>query len=177
MRFKFQGGWAPSDHNAQRWGAEMEGWPSLPLVRILKVMTGSRLKKSTESVVSRNGSPTKHLSRHRKWTGAQIGERRAGVLPPSASARCAQHCVSRFTAVETVSVSFLCFILCAWGCVCALNIYWMSEGSALYLRNLMRLGEGFYALHFIDKWVGLRGMGGGVLGGRRRPNSLPVSYS
>ena len=51
-----------------------------PLSTFFQMTTGSRVDKSTESIVSQNGSPTKHLTRHREWTEAHTGGRRAGVV-------------------------------------------------------------------------------------------------
>lgn len=47
----------------------------------LKMITGSRVKKKTEWIVSPNGSLTEHLTRHGEWTEARTGGQRAGVRP------------------------------------------------------------------------------------------------
>lgn len=174
MRFKFRSGWAPSDHNAQPWGAEMEGWPSFPLFRILKVMTGSRAEEkhwvgSEPKWQSHKASKqTQKVDKGlRLVTEGQGSSHRVWALGVRLTL-----CVKIHSCRDSLLFFPLCFILCAWGCVCTLNIYGMSEGSALYLRNLMRLGEGFSSLHFIHEWVGW-----GAAGGDGRPISLPVSYS
>lgn len=93
-------GWAPSDHSVQALGSRNGRLAFRSLVSALKVMTGSRLKRSPESAGSQHGGPTAS-QQHRKGTGAQTG-----VRPECEWWQCAQHYLSGFTAVETVSGFF-----------------------------------------------------------------------
>lgn len=83
----------------QKWKAGLH----FPLSIFYKTMTGSRVKERTVGSEP-NGSPTKFLTRRRKWTEAPSGERRAGLLPLTEYSGCAQHCASSFTALDTASV-------------------------------------------------------------------------
>lgn len=47
----------------------------------LEMITGSRVTKKTERIVSPHGSLAKHLTRHGEWTEARTGGQRAGARP------------------------------------------------------------------------------------------------
>lgn len=120
----FGGGWAPSDHNVQALGSRNGRLAFIsPCQYTLKVMAGSRLKKSPESAVSQHGSPTKRLSSTERGPGLRLvregqgSSHRVRVVAVHATL-----CVKIHSCRDSLCF-FLCFILCAWGCVCALNIY------------------------------------------------------
>lgn len=138
----FGAGWAPSDHKVRALGSRSG---RLAFISPCPCPHGdARIQAEEEPWVSSEPTRKSHKASKEAQKGdrAQTGERRAGVLPQSEWWQCAQHCVSRFTAVETVSFFSLPYPLCP-GLYMCINYLWVSEGSALYLRNLMHLGEGF----------------------------------
>lgn len=115
MGLQFQVWLAPDSHKVQGLGGRNRK-PVLrfPVWVFLKMTTASSVKKRTESIVSRNGSPAKHLTRHKKWTETRAAERRAGLLSGAKGSACARCHTSNLRAEGTVSVWFFCFVLCAW---------------------------------------------------------------
>ena len=156
---------APGSYNVQGLGGSQGKLVLHYPVSMFKVMAGSRAKERTESIASQDASPAKHPTRHRKWTEAWTCAQRAGVFLVTKWSVC-----FKFHCRDTVSVLFSALSSVPGkipgACVCSVNIYWMNEGNALYLGNLMCLWGRFYSLHFIDEWVGSEEL-----------INLPVSYS
>lgn len=164
----FGGGWAPSDHNAQGLGSR----------------NGRLAFRSPCQYPQGDGrisAEEKHWVRSEpKWQSHKAAKQTQKVdgsshwwakgRGPPTECEClvhAQHCVSRFTAVETASVCVfsLLYPLCLGLCMhikCLLNEWrkcFVSEKSHACGRG------GFHSLHFIHEWVGWGGEEGKGDGG------------
>lgn len=116
-------------------------------VSVFKVMTESRVKERAELIVSQNSNPAKHGARHRKWTEAWTYAQGAGVSPPHRAIHVPPTLRFIFLGCQNDLVFFLALSSepgkISRACMGLINIYWMNEGNALCLGNVMYLGGGF----------------------------------